>query len=211
MGVVMTFDSFNAVFFTAIFIVPGFVWSAVLSMFLARRSGMGDSRVLECFSLSCVNNAIWSWLLFLIYQGQWFEHRQVVASVGLFVVTLVSPVALGVACAYFAQTRKIAIWLHRWGFRTISSIPSAWDYFFSKSWPYWVIVTLKDGSHIYGLYGQQSFAGDEPVSRDLYLEATYHLIDDGQWAPTEDSAGIWLKADEIVSLEFRRLDEVNYE
>jgi hypothetical protein len=39
----MEFSSGTAVLFTAAFLMPGFVWSAVLSMFLPRKAKHGDN------------------------------------------------------------------------------------------------------------------------------------------------------------------------
>jgi hypothetical protein len=87
----------------------------------------------------------------------------------------------------------------------------AWDWHFSQGKPYWALVTLKDGSRVYGLYGERSFAGSDPERRDLYLEATFRLVERGDWAPVEDTAGILIMADQIVAIEFRQFTEVNRE
>ena len=80
---------------------------------------------------------------------------------------------------------------------------------FSQARPCWVLVTLKNGSRICGLYGIQSFAGSDPKDRDLYLQATYRLVvETGDWAPVEDTAGILISADQIAAIEFRTLIEV---
>jgi hypothetical protein len=55
----MTFTSFDAVFFVVGFFVPGFVWSAVLSMLVPRRSTGAEVRVLEYLTLSCINHGLW--------------------------------------------------------------------------------------------------------------------------------------------------------
>ena len=69
----MTFDSFEAVVFTAGFLVPGFVWSAVLSMLVPRRTGGTEVRFLEVLTLSCVNNGLWSWVFILILNTRLLE------------------------------------------------------------------------------------------------------------------------------------------
>jgi hypothetical protein len=66
---------------------------------------------------------------------------------------------------------------------------------------------LKNGSRVYGFYGEQSFAGDDPSHRDLYLEATYRLLPNGEWAPVEDTGGILVMSDQIALIEFRKIAE----
>jgi Family of unknown function (DUF6338) len=88
---------------------------------------------------------------------------------------------------------------------------TAWDWYFSQKKPAWVIVTLKNGSRVYGLFGRNSFAGNDPDRRDLYLEATYRLLSNGEWAPNEDTRGILILGDQIAVIEFRYFEEVGDE
>ncbi len=115
--------------------------------------------------------------------------------------------ALGLVTARLQQRDLVKRLLGRLGFRTVHPIPTAWDYHFGRNRAYWVVVRLKDGSEVYGLFGPQSFAGDDPDERDLYVEAVFELTEGGEWAPREDTGGIIIKADEISTIEFRRLTE----
>ena len=116
---------------------------------------------------------------------------------------------LGLLSGRYLQRDWVKTFLGRFGFRTIHPIPTAWDYFFSRTGPCWILVTLKNGSHVYGLFHNSSFAGDDPSERDLYLETVFRPTQAGDWAPVEDSAGILIKADEISAIEFRRLTEIS--
>ena len=51
----MTFNSFDAVFFTVAFLVPGFVWESVLHMFLRRREDRADRVWVRLLTLSALN------------------------------------------------------------------------------------------------------------------------------------------------------------
>jgi hypothetical protein len=120
-------------------------------------------------------------------------------------------VVLGVVTAALQQKEWAGRFLRRLGFRTIHPIPTAWDWHFSHGKPYWVVVTLKNRSRIYDVYGEHSFAGDDPQYRDLYLEATYRQLTTGDWAPSEDTAGVLIMAEQIAVLEFRQFSEVKDE
>jgi len=61
------------------------------------------------------------------------------------------------------------------------------------------------------LFHSHSFAASDPDHRDLYLEAQFRPLEDGQWAPVEDTGGVLMMADQIAAVEFRKLTEVNYE
>jgi hypothetical protein len=207
----MNFTSFDAVFFTAGFLVPGFIWSAVLSMLVPRASVKPEGRVFEFLTLSCINHGLWSWALFPIFRTGFIDQQPYWSGLFLFVIIFLSPIALGLISAHLQQRERVATLLRRFGFRTVHAIPTAWDWQFSREKPYWVVLTLKNGSVIYGLYGPGSFAGSDPERRDLYLVATYRLLQTGDWAPIEDSGGILITADQIATIEFRKLAEETYE
>ncbi len=207
----MTFTTFDAVLLTAAFLVPGFVWSAVLSMLVPRRASTRELRVLEFLTLSCLNNGFWSWLVFLlIYLGmaEWGPYWTALIAFG---IIFVSPILLGVISGRLYQTQGIGRLLRRLGFRTIDPVPTAWDWHFSQAKPYWATVTLKNGSRVLGLFGTRSFAGDEPQGRDLFLEATYRLLPNGEWAPVEDTAGALIMPDQIAVIEFRTVEVIHGE
>ena len=207
----MTFDTFNAVLFTATFLIPGFIWASILSMVYPRRAQAIELRVLEFLTLSCVNHGLWIWLMIPVFRGDFMDRHPFWAGVLMILPVLASPIALGLATGRLYQHDQIKRVLGRLGFRTVHPIPTAWDYHFSRSLPYWVIVRLQDGSSVYGLYGYNSFAGDDPAERDLYIEAMFTPTPSGEWAPVEDSGGIIIKAEQIAAIEFRKNSEVNYE
>lgn len=207
----MSFTSFDAVFFTAGFLVPGFIWAAVLSMLVPRMSVKAESRAFEFLTLSCINHGLWSWALVWIFRGGMIDRQPFWSGLFLFVIIFVSPICLGLLSGRAQQKEWVARQLRMLGFRPIHSIPTAWDWQFGREKPYWVIVTLKNGSRHYGQFGPGSFAGSDPERRDLYLEATYRLLETGEWAPEEDTGGILILADQIATIEFRKLPEESYE
>ena len=62
----MTFNSFDAVFFTVAFLVPGFVWESVSHMFLRRREDRADRVWVRLLTLSALNYGLLSWLIYLL-------------------------------------------------------------------------------------------------------------------------------------------------
>jgi hypothetical protein len=210
----MQFSNLDAVIYAIAFLVPGFVWSATLSMMVPSRKPSQQIGFLNYLTLSCVNHGLWSWLLLPMFTTGFVESHPTWTGIIMFVVGFVSPVCLGLLSAEFRQKKRIGRLLQRFGARTIDPTPTAWDWHFSRAKPYWVLVTLKDGSRIYGLFGYQSFAGDDPANHDLYLERAYRPIGEGEyteWAPVEDSAGVLITADELSVIEFRKLTEVDYD
>ena len=166
----MGFDTLNSVVFAVAFLVPGFIWTAVLSLLVPRSKRDPQVRVLGFLTLSCVNNGLWSWLVYLIWSGDWYKAHPVVSAGVVLLVLLVSPVALALVTGRLRQKETLARALQRVGFDTVHSVSTAWDFQFGQTESYWAIVALKDGSRIYGLFGVESFAGDNVGGRDLYLE-----------------------------------------
>jgi hypothetical protein len=204
----MAFDSFNVAFFTAGFLVPGFLWSAVLKLFIPQRAQTGQDRFVELLTLSCINYGLWSWTLFPIYQTKFYELHPYWAGIWFLGIIFVSPVILGGVTGVLQQKEFVQRFLASFGLRTVHPIARAWDWHFARGYPYWVLVTLHDGSQLYGLFGSNSFAASDPEKRDLYLEAQFRVLDNGEWAPIEDTAGVLIAGDQISTIEFRHL-EVN--
>ena len=63
---------------------------------------------------------------------------------------------------------------------------------------------------MFGLFGYRSFAGSDASERDLYLEALYKSAESEKWACIDGTGGILAKGDEIATVEFKQLSEVQY-
>lgn len=142
MGISLT--TFDAVLYAITFIVPGFVWSSVMSMLVPRRVRGAELRWLEFLTLSCINHAFWLWLLIPVFTTGFLTAHPIASGVLLVLPVLASPVVLVAIVGRYYQTGWVTRFLEWLGFRTVQLIPTAWDYQFSRGLPYWVIVTLKD-------------------------------------------------------------------
>jgi hypothetical protein len=198
-------DSFKTVAFTAAFLMPGFIWSAVLSFILPRRSGQVEQRFLEFFTLSCVNNALWFWLFAYFYLTGYPTQRPKTFALFILLALFISPVVLGLISGHLAQHQYVALALRRLGFRTVHYIPTAWDWHFSRQEALWARVTLKDGSAISGYFGGQSFASSDPDERDIYLEEVYTQTTQGI-RRVERTRGCLISAEQISVIEFFRVE-----
>ena len=65
-----------------------------------------------------------------------------------------------------------------------------------------VIVTYEDGTKVYGYYGENSLAANDPDRSDLYLERIYELDEDGQWFEQTPPRGALLSLKSLRSIEF---------
>jgi len=203
----MTFTSFDAVFFTVAFLVPGFIWESVLSLFLRRRDDRADRAWVRFLTLSAFNYALWSWLIYLLFVRAGVLAEPWMAALAWFFMLLVSPVTLGVATGLLSQRAVVRRLLARYGVYTVHPVPTAWDYVFSHSTGSWVLVTLTDGSTVAGVFSARSFASSDAAERDLFLERLYKVEDDGPWQPVPMNRGVWIQGEAIRAIEFLEFQE----
>jgi hypothetical protein len=201
----MQIDSLKTVAFTSAFLMPGFIWSAVLSLLLPRRSRQAETRFLEFFTLSCINNALWFWL-FVYFSITGFPARKPEQFSAIVLLALfISPLLLGALSGHFAQRDYMARFLRRLGFRTVHYIPTAWDWLFSRQEELWARVMLTDGSVILGFFGSESFASSNAEERDIYLEQVYGHTPEGVKC-IEGTRGCVVKGDQIRAIEFYKVE-----
>jgi len=203
----MTLGNFEVVFYTLAFIVPGFVGYSVLSALVPVRTVSSELSLLRFLTFSCFNYAVWVAPLYWVVTQGWYARHPVLAAVGWGVVTLVSPVVIALGLGALRQRQAVAR-LHRlMGLDSIHPIPTAWDYIFSRGVSTWVLITLNDGTRIGGYFGTASFASSESGERDLYLEETYEVSDDGSWKRLTRDAGVWIRGTEVRLIEFRNEED----
>ena len=203
----MAFNTVNAVLLAIAFLVPGFILSAILATVFRRRSLSASERTLQYLTFSCLNHGFWSWLIVAMIQGQWLYLYPIPTALLVFVILFLSPVLLGLLALWLAQREWARMAVSAFGFEIVRFVPTAWDFKFQQEIPAWIIVRLNDGSTVSGFFGNQSFAGDDPEERDLYIEAVFELNEDGQWKPVVDTGGILIKANQIATIEFRNLND----
>jgi len=204
----MSFPTAEALLVAAALLVPGSVWTSVTASFVARKRATGEVRLVELLTLSCANAAIWAWPLFLVARGDPVGLHPAIAVLLVVCFLFVSPGLLGLLSGLLHQKAVMSSFLNRLGFLTLSPVPTAWDYRFSQLRPSLVIVTLRDGRLIYGLFGYASFAGGSDSAHDLYLERIYVPLPTREWAPVTGSEGVLICADEIGIIEFVGYKEV---
>lgn len=198
----MTIAGFEMVFYTLSFVVPGFILYSVIASIVPRKTEEKELSLLRYLILSCVNYAVWSWLIYLLFKLDFFTQHPIRSALAWSLIIFLSPVVLGLLFGKLSSidwSRKL---LAHFGLVPIHPIPTAWDYLFSKTEPVWLLVTMKDGSQIAGFFGGTSFASSDPSERDLYIQEVYKVIQDGPWQKIPDNKGILIKAEEIKHLEF---------
>lgn len=150
---------------------------------------------------SIVNYAIFGWVYLLWFQIYYAEHF-IKFCLSLLATTIIGATILALGISAIKQKRIIERLLQRFKINKIHPVPTAWDYFFSQQEPVWLIVTLKSGKTVYGVFSKHSFASSDPDERDIYIEKVYSLADDETWIEDKHSRGILIDKSEIETIEF---------
>jgi hypothetical protein len=99
----MTITSFDVIFYTLAFIVPGFIWSGVIGGFVPCRADQKEFVLLRFLTFSCVNYAFWPWLIYLIIKRNLAETHLSVAAFLWFMIVFISPSVLGIISGVLSQ------------------------------------------------------------------------------------------------------------
>ncbi len=196
-------NNFDMMFYTLAFVVPGFITYTFLSIFVPQKNEQATNLLLKSLYFSCLNYALWFWLIFIIVKTNYYQLHQYRTISLWIVIILISPVIMGLTLGILSKKDAIRKLLQRIGFNTIHPIPTGWDYKFSNiNNAIWILVTLKDDSTISGYFGGNSFASSDNTERDVYIEKVYKIDNNNLWNEVPRSDGILIKGDQIKYIEF---------
>jgi hypothetical protein len=191
--------SVSAVLVLIAFIMPGFIAGRVLSSAHSNSEASDGRLVLGAITWSCINYAVLSGLLVWAWSQKWYEHPLNLALLA-FCTLFLSPVLIALATVKVIDTawgRRVRV-----AFGMAHPVSKAWDAFFRRGIPCWILATLKGGRVIAGLYGGNSFASSFPAPEDLYLEKICRLSAEGEIEGLADfSRGGIIRMENVESLE----------
>lgn len=198
----MTINSFETVFYSAIFLLPGFFMNLVIDSMNPPHKYNDGRYFMKCLALSIVNCACWSWLYIIILN---IEFKQLFLKwVVLFLITIGGAALVAYLLSLIKQRKWFANIFSKMGINTIHSTPTAWDYYFSKRKASFVIITLIDGTILRGWYSFDSFTSSDSEERDIYVEKGYYLNKNGRWEIDKESEGFYVSGGQIKFIEFKK-------
>ena len=196
----MIIDSFDIVFYTAVFVLPGFLINSIIDTLNPTLKKSEGVLLLKSILYSIIHCAVWSWAYKLIFQLE--TTRPYFYWLVLIIFTIIAATLLALLIGVVKQKQLLRKVLFYCNIYCPHSIPNSWDYAFGKAESSWVIVTLADDSVIYGEYSTKSFASSDPDERDLFLEKTYISDENGIWIEADRNEGIYIQKDQIKTIEF---------
>jgi hypothetical protein len=183
------------------FVVPGFISLKTYGLLFPDSRSETSQQLIDAIAYSSINYAL---LLWPIYEVEFSQLRSLHPTFYILFYVIVLFIAPIVWAFLFKWLRTSELFQNRFHHPTTK----AWDYVFSQRNPYWIIVSLKNGQKIAGLYSGNSFASTAPAPEQLYLEKTWILNKYGGFERQRiDSAGIIIMASEIVTVEFFNITE----
>lgn len=133
----------------------------------------------------------------------WHGHAKAAAYLALAAGGVVIPMTLAELARWWTGSRVRRRIGEVAGLSPSHTTPSGWEHFFLRDRTCLVRVTLNDGRVVGGRYGEHSFAGYTAETPDLYLQERWVLDPDDWFAePVAGSLGVYVRAGEIVSVEF---------
>ncbi len=199
------FETFTAAMMLVVFLVPGFVWRTVEGQFVYL-----DKRLeWEKFALGLLSRSTFVYLplapwLYQAWMVSLHETAPLRTGAVAFAIILLLPSLIGFLSGIIRQKRLLQRAIIKAGLSTFEQhhIPTAWDRVFSGISPQWVIVTLKNGGRVHGYMSPQSYASSDPDERDLYVSHVVQMAPDGSFEFAKDTKGIYLRGEDITSIEF---------
>ena len=187
----------DAIYVALVFVVPGYVFLSLRSQFVAGQGKIGKDQILSYVTISGVNFAAFGWIIYAAYKNNFGVPLM---AVSWMLVIILIPALVGILSGVCNQRDYVRKFYHWLKLEPIHTVPSAWDYKFSRSPGEWVLVKLKNGVQFAGWWAGNSFASHDTSERDLLIEQVFEVPDTGPWKSTAKS--LLIMAGEIQTIEF---------
>lgn len=176
--------------FFARYVLTGFIIFVVRIGFVrAERPKIADV-VLDIAMFSLLNQLVWQLVVWMGEGLHQLAHASGAAPstihaffpgerVAFFLECLVLPSLIGVLSGLALARGWSRGLLRALSIPVVDPLPRAYDHVFARRGTGFVIVTYKDGTQIFGYYGEDSRAGRDPARSEIYLERLYQPQPDG--------------------------------
>lgn len=179
------------------FVIPGFISIKAYQLAFPGTERAISDQLIDALAYSSINYSLLIFPIISIESGSLRESCGFFYYLFYVFVFFIAPIVWVIAWKYL-RTRDF--------FQRNAPHPTArpWDYVFAQRKPYWVKVTLNDGTIIAGRYADKSFASSAPAPEQIYLEETWILNDKGGFERAKNStAGVIILSAEISYIELR--------
>ena len=180
-----------------VLIIPGFISMKVWNLLVPSQNRALNDYLFDALAYSFLNFALLFWLLLIVQRIDQLWVNIVLLVILLVIFPVLWPILWKIITTAKFLRGKI-----------IHPTPKAWDYFFSLGKPCFMLVHLKDGNLIGGLYQSASFASSYPDPEDLYIQEVWKIDENGSFLEKmPQTAGMLLTRDSIDYIELYNLGD----
>lgn len=179
------------------FVIPGFISIKAYQLAFPGTERATSDQLIDAIAYSSINYALLIFPIIAVESGTLRDTCRSLYYLFYIFVLFLAPI-IWVLLWKYLRTRDF--------FQRNAPHPTAkpWDYVFAQRKPYWVKVTLKDGTVIAGRYADKSFSSSAPAPEQIYLEQTWVLNDKGGFERAKNNtAGVLILSSEISHVELR--------
>lgn len=195
----------EGIFLSISYFIPGFLINILISSGMYLKNSETTLVIYRYLLLSIINIFLYN----VIDEVWYFIFGLYTVTNTVFVIfirNILLPAIIGIVIVIFmgktTKNSQISYILHFLGFSKEALTTSAWDYVFysqMKNGGCYLTITLKDGTKIYGLFGNNSFASNHKFNNsDIFLEKTF--IDFENFEP--NNSGILISKEDILAISF---------
>lgn len=189
------FEMNNIVLFI-IFFIPGFISMKVYNLMIASERLNFSEAISEAIAFSSINYAALSWLIILIIKSELITRQYPLFLILVIFIIFIAPILWTILFVWLSNSRKLRKFI-------LSPIKNSWDYYFARKQSCWIIVNLKNGEKVGGVYSDNSFSSSYPHKEQIYLEELWDIDDNRNFIKKiHRTDGIIILSEEIKSIEF---------
>lgn len=187
------------------FALPGFIAMKAYGLLSNTKQPDTSKQIIDAIAYSCLNYALLFLPIGLVERANILESNSNLYFLFYSFVFFGFPI---LTVLFWWKIRKTN-WLQN---ILPHPVEKPWDFVFGNRQTCWVIVTLKNGDKVAGMFGPSSFASSAPAEEQIYLEEQWLLNDDGGFDRVAfQSSGIIILSSEILTVEFIHSGENNDE
>ena len=180
-----------------VFIVPGFVAWRTYQWRRPQGEQKAADAIVDIITFSALTSLIW-------YKSDWSSWPKTTGgALSLTLEIFVTPVLIALAYQYVVEFSAARNWI-------TSPHPRAWDFIFNAlahrktgvgQNGLFLVVTLKNGDKVAGVFSEPGFASLWPYDRDLLLGPTWELTDGMPARLVAGSIGLYIDSASIETIE----------
>lgn len=181
--------------------LPGFISLRVDRLIHPNRERLASDSLIEILGYSLLNAGVFSWAILLAANALTSDPPRYAQLAALALLICVGGPVIWPLLFRGLQKRLALHGL------VMSPHSNAWDDFFSRKEPCWVIVHLSDGSSVGGYFGQRSIASTGSQAGHLYLEQIWQLGPNAEFLKAvPESKGAIFRPEDYLWIEMRKDD-----